>query len=193
MKRYDQGWLVVALVLLAAVSCVSITPTTPRQASPAPVAPPPALALPRILSAAEDPKEGPCVQTSHGCIALNQDVTEETIGQTICVSGYTKSVRPASSYTKGVKTKLMREEGVDPSKMSAYELDHIVPLALGGHPRKPSNLALQPWDGPQGAKMKDILEVRLQGLVCHGKIPLTDAQVCIAEDWEACAAKYRGR
>ena len=118
------------------------------------------------------------------------DVTEATVRQAICVSGYTKSVRPTSSYTQGVKAKLVREKGIDASRMSDYELDHIVPLALGGHPRKASNLALQPLDGPHGAKIKDILEVRLQQLVCDGQVGLTDAQACIAEDWDACATEY---
>jgi hypothetical protein len=49
---------------------------------------------------------------------------------------------------------------------------------------------LQPWEGERGAKAKDALEVRLQSLVCRGKLDLTDAQVCIAQDWEACAALY---
>ena len=98
-------------------------------------------------------------------------------------------MRPASSYTQGVKAKLLRKEGIDASKTNDYELDHIVPLALGGHPRKLSNLMLQPRDGPQGAHMKDILEVRLQKLVCHGKLALSEAQICIATDWEACATK----
>ena len=43
----------------------------------------------------------PCVQTSHGCISTNPDVTEATLGQTICVTGYTKTVRPSTSYTNG--------------------------------------------------------------------------------------------
>jgi hypothetical protein len=41
-------------------------------------------------------------------IALNPDVTDGTVSQTICVSGYTKSVRPANSYTHEVKAKLLR-------------------------------------------------------------------------------------
>jgi hypothetical protein len=164
------------------------------ESHPAPVTPPAAAipapsALP-FRSAAEDPKDGPCIQTTHGCIALSPDVDEETIDATICVPGYTKSVRPATSYTNGVKKKLMQESGIDVARIRDYELDHIVPLALGGHPRKLSNLMLQPWEGERGAKMKDILEVRLQGLVCHGKLDLTDAQVCIAQDWEACAVQY---
>ena len=149
--------------------------------------------LPRVLSADEDPKDGPCIHTTHGCIALNPDVTEETVNLTICVSGYTQSVRPATSYTHGVKVKLLREAGIDESRINDFELDHIVPLALGGHPRKLSNLALQPWEGEHGAKIKDALEVRMQTLVCHGEVTLTDAQACIAEDWEACAARYTGR
>jgi hypothetical protein len=120
-------------------------------------------------------------------------VDEDTIYGTICVSGYTKSVRPATSYTIGVKKKLMREAGIDAARIGDYELDHIVPLALGGHPRKLSNLMLQPWEGEHGAKAKDALEVRLQSLVCRGKLDLTDAQVCIAQDWEACAALYPSR
>jgi hypothetical protein len=180
------------LGLLLAAGCAHVTvPAKPApQESGASVVVPGA---PRIVSAGEDPKNGPCVQTPHGCIALNADVTEQTLGQTICVSGYTKTVRPASSYTNGVKAKLMREAGIDESQMPAYELDHIVPLALGGHPRKPSNLMLQPWDGPQGAKMKDILEVRLQHLVCNNQVSLIDAQTCIAQNWEACATQYPGR
>jgi hypothetical protein len=169
--------------------------TAPAATLPQPAAtlPQPAAAATPIRSAAEDPRNGPCVTTTHGCIALNPDVDEDTIDQTICVSGYTKSVRPATSYTNGVKRKLMREEGIDEAQIRDYELDHIVPLELGGHPRNPSNLTPQPWEGEHGAKMKDLLERRLNSLVCHGKLDLTDAQVCIARDWEACARQYPKR
>lgn len=185
--------------LLAAMLCVAGCAHVPtgRESHPAPVTGPaaavPAPTAPPFRSATEDPKDGPCIKTTHGCIALNPDVDEGTIDTTICVSGYTKSVRPATSYTNGVKKKLMREAGIDATQIGAYELDHIVPLALGGHPRKLSNLLLQPWEGEHGAKAKDVLEVRLQALVCRGKLDLTDAQVCIAQDWEACAMQYPRR
>lgn len=90
-----------------------------------------------------NPADEPCIETTHGCISENPDVTQETIQQTICVSGYTKTVRPATSYTNGVKLKLLREAGIDQSLKGQYELDHIIPLAVGGHPRKLSNLMLQ--------------------------------------------------
>ena len=135
----------------------------------------------------------PCVQTRHGCIPLNPDVTEDTVRQTICVPGYTEAVRPSSSYTNGIKAKLLRETGLDESLMSEYELDHIVPLALGGHPRKLANLTLQPWEGEHGARRKDLLERRLQMMVCRGEISLNEAQTCIAEEWEACEAEHMAR
>ena len=124
--------------------------------------------------------------THHGCIALNPDVTEETLDQTICVTGYTATIRPSTSYTNGIKKKLLREQGIDESHISDYELDHLIPLAVGGHPRKLSNLQLQPWTGENSATEKDGLERRLQHKVCNGEINLVDAQYCIAEDWRIC-------
>lgn len=128
----------------------------------------------------------PCVPTTHGCVGLNPEVRQETIPETICRAGYTRSVRPAASFTQGVKSRLIREAGLDASARSDYELDHIVPLALGGHPRQLSNLRLQPWSGPDSAVEKDRLEVRLQHLVCRGAVSLAEAQHCIAEDWHEC-------
>jgi len=186
------GYVAGLLAIVSLAACVHVP--TARESKPAPLISPgtavPAPAVPPFRSAAEDLKDGPCINTASGCIALNPDVDEDTIDLTICVAGYTKSVRPATSYTNEVKKKLMREAGIDAAKISDYELDHIVPLALGGHPRKLSNLMLQPWEGQHGAKAKDTLEVRLHSLVCHGKLDLTDAQVCIAQDWEACAVQY---
>ena len=73
--------------------------------------------------------------------------------------GYTKLVRPSTSYTNGIKRKLMREQGIDFDQHAAeYELDHIVPLAHGGHPRSIHNFRLQYWEGG-GVKAKDKLEV----------------------------------
>ena len=64
---------------------------------------------------------------------------------------------------------------------------HIIPLALGGHPRKLDNLELQPWDE---AKRKDRIEGKLQCLVCSGQIALADARREIVEDWQATYHRY---
>lgn len=127
---------------------------------------------------------------SHAGIALNPDVTQDTVAKTICVPGYTSGVRPAVSYTNGIKKKLLTAAGISLDQMSAYELDHIVPLSIGGHPRSLENLQLQVWDGTDGARIKDILEVRLNKLVCRHQLPLAEAQECIYQNWQACAARY---
>jgi hypothetical protein len=121
---------------------------------------------------------------------LNPDVTAATINETICVVGYTKTVRPSTSYTNGVKRLLLRRAGLSDEDKADYELDHIIPLALGGHPRNLTNLMLQPWEGEDGAKRKDKLEVKLQCLVCTGKVPLDEARADIFNDWQAAAKKH---
>jgi hypothetical protein len=141
---WHRTFAIFGLLILAA-GCASIhAPTPGAQAVP-------------IVAPSNVPGDLPCVQTSRSCVPLNPDVTQDTIRQTICVSGYTKAVRPSSSYANGVKAKLLRESGIDESHMPDYELDHIVPLSLGGHPRKLGNLALQPWEGEHGAIRKDLL------------------------------------
>jgi hypothetical protein len=124
-------------------------------------------------------------------LALNPDVHNDSINETICVAGYTKTVRPSTSYTNGVKRLLLSRAGLSYEDKADYELDHIIPLALGGHPRSLTNLMLQPWDGEDGAKRKDKLEVKLQCLVCTGKIALQEARFAIYTDWQAAAKKYQ--
>lgn len=122
--------------------------------------------------------------------AIDHQATQENIQETICVPGYTKSVRPPVSYTNKIKLRLMWEQGIDPTLADRYELDHLIPLALGGHPRKLENLILQPWEGHDGAKRKDRLEVKLQCLVCTGQVELEQAQRDISENWQTAYRRY---
>jgi hypothetical protein len=114
-------------------------------------------------------------------------VTQENIARTICVPGYTATVRPSVGYTNGIKMHLLREAHIDVANAEQFELDHVVPLCLGGHPRQTLNLRLQPW--PE-AKIKDKLEAHLCCLVCSGQVPLKEAQGAIWRDWKAAAKKY---
>lgn len=120
----------------------------------------------------------------------DNSVSPENIQSTICVPGYTKTVRPPVSYTNKVKHRLMRKAGIESERISEYELDHIIPLALGGAPRNPENLQLQHWDGEDGAHRKDRIEVKLQCLVCSGQVMLADAQQEIYTDWQGAYHKY---
>ena len=152
----------------------------------APIAHAPGTTIPAMT----EEKNPPCISTSHGCIALNRDVTSATAKQTICVAGYSKTIRPPSHDTEPIKVRLLQAASIEPSRISDFELDHIIPLSLGGHPRDLTNLELQSWAGERGARRKDALERRLHNLVCRDGMSLNDAQACIAEDWYTCASKY---
>jgi hypothetical protein len=125
------------------------------------------------------------------CLAqvANPEVTQENIKQTICVPGWTKTIRPPSSYTNRIKVEMVRASTDATDTVEDYELDHIMPLAVGGHPTSPGNLALQLWDGPDGAHVKDVVEVRMKRLVCLGKISLAKAQACFIKGWQTCPKK----
>ena len=86
----------------------------------------------------------------------------------------------------------MREQGLPASEGAKYELDHFIPLALGGHPRKLENLWLQPWEGTWGARTKDHLEVKLKTLVCSGRLSLNAARDAVRFDWKAAFVRYVG-
>jgi hypothetical protein len=124
--------------------------------------------------------------------ALNADVTDSTIQQTICVAGWTATVRPSTIYTNSVKAKLLREHGLPAANAAQFELDHLIPLALGGHPRQIDNLWLQPWYGDWSARRKDQLEVKLKNQVCAAALSLAEARRAIADDWRAAWVRYVG-
>ena len=47
-----------------------------------------------------------------------------------------RSVRSGFSYGTGIKNKISRDDGLSPEVARAMILDHIIPLARGGHPRQ---------------------------------------------------------
>ena len=118
--------------------------------------------------------------------ALNLDVTQDNIGSTICVPNWAATVRPPTAYTGALKRRLLKQAGLPLASSSEYELDHVVPLSLGGAPRDPKNLRLQLWDGPDGAHTKDVIEWAMRRSVCKRRVTLEAAQSCMAGDWHSC-------
>ncbi|QIY75448.2 hypothetical protein HEP84_46805 [Streptomyces sp. RLB1-33] len=115
--------------------------------------------------------------------ALNPDVTQSTIDSTICVSGWTATVRPSSSYTTALKKKQIVEYGYTDTSTSDYEEDHFVPLELGGAPKSELNLWPEPQYGTKTAANKDTVENKVKKAVCAGTVSLSDAQDAIINDW----------
>jgi hypothetical protein len=104
---------------------------------------------------------------------LNPDVTQATIDTTICRHGWTKTIRPPTSYTNDLKRKQMREYGVG-GALDDYQEDHLISLELGGHPTDPRNLWPEPY--PRASEV-DSIENDLNAKVCSGRLSLERAQL----------------
>ena len=108
---------------------------------------------------------------------LNPEVTPQTIHETICVQGWTKTVRPPSGYTSELKLEQMRRYGFTGGPAD-YEEDHFISLELGGHPTDTRNL--WPERRPQANRV-DSVENELNARVCSGDLDLADAQRRLAD------------
>lgn len=120
--------------------------------------------------------------------ALNPAVTQATMDKTICVSGYTETVRPSERVTEAEKSASMAAYG-DRGSMGAYEYDHLVSLELGGALNDARNLWPEPGDSPNP---KDTVENALHRAVCDGQMPLAQAQHIIATSWVSWAKSHYG-
>ena len=107
---------------------------------------------------------------------------------TICQPGYSKSVRHTSGQ---LKHRVYVEYGID-RNAGHYEIDHLIPLGIGGADTRenlwPESRDTAPWN----AGVKDRLERYLHVEVCAGHIAVQDAQKAIATDWVAAYRRYLG-
>lgn len=102
-------------------------------------------------------------------LAASSDEREQ-----ICRPGYARAQRPPEATTEAIKRNMCRAQHPgDRWCLAEHELDHIVPLCLGGDPLSPSNLQLQPWSL---ARVKDDYEVLTCREYCAGKIELPEAR-----------------
>ena len=104
---------------------------------------------------------------------LNPDVTQANIKRTICVQGWTRTVRPPVDYTNALKVKQMRAYH-ELGSPSDYQEDHLISLELGGDPTDARNLWPEPY--PRASQV-DRIENDLNAKVCSGALTLADAQL----------------
>src|SRR5262249_8686854 len=100
----------------------------------------------------------------------------------VCVPGYSKVVR---NVPKSLREEAFRRYGIPFPQPDQYELDHLIPLSIGGS-NSIRNLWPQAYNtspSPWNAHVKDGVERRLHDLVCSDQIDLKDAQHAIATDW----------
>jgi hypothetical protein len=140
--------------------------------------------------------------------AVNPAISFRNQADTICapIGWTTKTIRPSTSYTNAVKRRQMlalgytvanplplvatKRGGTRPdirfcvprsANPACYELDHLVPLSLGGAGADVKNLWVQPI---AEALVKDVLERTLRARVCAGRVDLVEAQRAISTDWK---------
>ena len=101
--------------------------------------------------------------------AINLNVTQENIQSTVCVTGYTKTVRPPAYYTNKLKKRQMREYGCTDMNPTYYEDDHLITLSIGGAPDDPHNLWPESRNSEWNADKKDQLEFVIYRMVCVQK------------------------
>ncbi|MDQ1392606.1 MAG: hypothetical protein QOF30_1583 [Acidimicrobiaceae bacterium] len=104
---------------------------------------------------------------------LNPAVTPATIETTICVSGYTTTIRPPVSFTEPLKVHQIVTYGYADHLVRDYEEDHVIALEIGGAAASAVNLFPEPhtFSVPD-----DTLENSLHTQVCTGRLALADAQ-----------------
>jgi hypothetical protein len=126
--------------------------------------------------------------------AINPAVTQATISTTICVTGWTTTIRPPSGYTTALKERQLASGYAYHSDILTgdYEEDHLISLELGGSPTSELNLWPEPYNTVDGARVKDVIENKLHSLVCSGALPLATAQHDIATNWWTAYIAYVG-
>ena len=176
MKRVIIVFVLVAIVISVILGILQVDMLKPRySAQPNQGTMQTTVFLPTTCHAINDTLPDP--NCTPGVVDPN--VTQDNIDSTICVSGYASSVRPPVSYTEPLKFKLMDAYGYTDSAGN-YELDHLIPLELGGSPTDVRNL----WPEPHSSSYtKDSLENYLHDQVCSDNMSLQEAQKDIETDW----------
>jgi hypothetical protein len=115
-------------------------------------------------------------------LPLNPLVDQSSIEQTICLPGWSRTVRPPQSTTKPIKLAPFRGAALPDEAFESAILDHRIPIELGGSPDDARNLALQE---AEESREKDGVEHCLRRAVCLGVVTLEEAQTAIWHDWRS--------
>ena len=108
----------------------------------------------------------------------------------ICAADFKTLPFRVATKSQKIKTAVCKAYGIDAGcPGQKWELDDIIPIEVGGQ-----NIQINLWPQPIAeARVKDHQVEDLlggpKGLVCRGKISLSDAQSCIVNDWTACAVR----
>ncbi|HEY3811248.1 MAG TPA: hypothetical protein VGL49_07425 [Acidimicrobiales bacterium] len=147
-------------------------------------------------SGLEGPVPGPAAchyrRAADGFLLPDPACTPGAVNASVSVTALCRSgpARPPLRLTEPFKD-AVEHAYHDPYPTSRTELDHLIPLELGGasdtrnlwpEPDQGSPAQFDPSD-PYGSNAKDGVEDRLHTAVCAGRVDLAAVQAAIATDW----------
>ena len=109
---------------------------------------------------------------------LLASVFPDVAARQVCTPGYSTQVR---NVPQSVKDDVYAAYGIASHEPGQYEVDHLVPLELGGS-NDIANLWPEAANPRPGFHEKDQVEDYLHEQVCSGSLPLQEAQARIAHD-----------
>ena len=207
VRRPPPRWLLAAILTAAGLAGCGAGPAAPPTAASGTTTPaasasgtttpavsasgttPPAASQPPGSAAVSAPAGVPAgVAMPNPALTPGETFAGVTTAQ-VCTSGYASSVR---HVTLEQYHQVYASYGIPyPEPSGTYELDHLVPLELGGD-NADANLWPQPAAPVPGFHQKDQLENTMHSLVCSGRLGLADAEQQIAVNWYAAYVRYLG-
>jgi hypothetical protein len=103
----------------------------------------------------------------------------------VCAADYEASVKPIAKWQRD---QAIERYGRRPEDFTG-ELDHLIPLSLGGT-NDPDNVWPMPPSKIMGPEQKKELDLKLHQLVCDKTLKLKDAQDAIKKDWVKAYNQY---
>ena len=129
--------------------------------------------------------------------ATDPEVTEPNIKESICKVTHftwTEGHMPPASFLASIAKDEIKQYGYTDDNAKHYQMDHLIPLSLGGNPTDPKNIWPQELlpKSKWSARRKDYLEEVLHDKVCKGELTLKDAQDQIKANWIEAYKKHIG-
>jgi ribonuclease HII len=103
----------------------------------------------------------------------------------ICAADFEATVKPIAKWQRD---QALEKYGKRPEDFTG-ELDHLIPVSLGGS-NDPDNLWPLPDSKTMGPAQKKELDLKLHQMVCDKAIKLKDAQDAIKKDWVKAYNEY---
>lgn len=79
---------------------------------------------------------------------------------------------------------------IPPQRYRLYGLDYLVPLQLGGAVDARNIWPIRKTSDGLGFHEKEVLNIHIHVVVCHGEMPLAQAQKAMAADWVSVWVQY---